>query len=426
MEQEHTIESGLENRESDVEQIEIQRDDIERRQAELDHALAMLEKDEDLLQGLKKNEANLEADKETLEIKRSDAVQQLELLKAELDKLAETSDQSQEVLEMLEATGEDVTEGNSILQNRRTWLEECCRRIAELAERLGERYDAMGKLSSSEQSLGEKQKNFIKEASTPPFYQQQQIEDSTFSVDDLDTKPDNPVEAYKNYMAAHNYGKDDFEIYSKDLEWRRLVHAAYPDYKLPIPNRENAKQMLRDYMNQHNYGKEDFKFYSKDPEWQYLEFLAYPENITPISIWVSQINPNFNNPNLPISMQKKYQENCGSCAFAMEQHFNGVDLTMVASEHNIGTDGAMEAATGKRCVYMDPTEIERILVKKGAGAHLIVGIDRYNPITKGPATGHWFNLYYDGKKIHTVDGQSGKLYGWPHNYGNISRWCTMI
>ena len=45
MEQEHTIESGLESRESDVEQIETQRDDIERRQAELDCALAALEKD---------------------------------------------------------------------------------------------------------------------------------------------------------------------------------------------------------------------------------------------------------------------------------------------------------------------------------------------------------------------------------------------
>ena len=103
MEQEHTIESGLESRESDVKQIETQRDDIERRQAELDCGLAALEKDEDLLQDLKKNEANLEVDKETLEIKRSDAVQQLELIEAELDKLSETSDQSQSVLNMLQS-----------------------------------------------------------------------------------------------------------------------------------------------------------------------------------------------------------------------------------------------------------------------------------------------------------------------------------
>lgn len=81
-----------------------------------------------------------------MEIKRSDAVQQLELIEAELDKLSETSDQSQSVLNMLQSMGEDVTEGNSILQNRRTWLEECRRRVAELAERLGERYDEMGKL----------------------------------------------------------------------------------------------------------------------------------------------------------------------------------------------------------------------------------------------------------------------------------------
>lgn len=234
MEQEHTIESALENRESDVEQIETQRDDIERRQAELDRALAALEKDEDLLQGLKKTEANLEADKETLEIKRSDAVQQLELLEAELDKLAETSDQSQAILDMLEASGEDVAEGDSILQNRRTWLEECRRRIAELAERLGERYDAMGKLSSSEQSLGEKRENFIKETLVPSFYPQR-TEDGVFAVDDLDTNTDSndtnkmPFEKLSEYINQHNYGKDDYPEYSQDPEWQRLHRETYPN-----------------------------------------------------------------------------------------------------------------------------------------------------------------------------------------------------
>ena len=34
--------------------------------------------------------------------------------------------------------------------------------------------------------------------------------------------------------------------------------------------------------------------------------------------------------------------------------------------------------------------------------------------------------YYDGKEVHTVDGQSGKIYEWPHDYGNVSAWCAMI
>ena len=75
---------------------------------------------------------------------------------------------------------------------------------------------------------------------------------------------------------------------------------------------------------------------------------------------------------------------------------------------------------------MAPDKIEQILYREGAGSHLIVGINRRNPITGKPATGHWFNVYYDGKKVHTVDGQSGKIYEWPHDYGNVSEWCAMI
>ena len=230
MEQEHTIESGLESRESDVEQIETQRDDIERRQAELDCALAALEKDEDLLQALKTNEANLEVDKETLEIKRSDAVQQLELIEAELDKLSETSDQSQSVLNMLQSMGEDVTEGNSILQNRRTWLEECRRRVAELAERLGERYDEMGKLHEQTRTPTEMSAESAKE--NQKENKATECGDKRTCLREEAMGMNAAQQAYADYMSdrGYHYTAYDYAICSKDPKWQRLHREAFPDF----------------------------------------------------------------------------------------------------------------------------------------------------------------------------------------------------
>ena len=121
-----------------------------------------------------------------------------------------------------------------------------------------------------------------------------------------------------------------------------------------------------------------------------------------------------------------YHVNCGSCAFAVEQRLSGNDLNAVASSENIGTDRGMEQATGRTCRYMSVSKIEDVLRERGPGSHLIVGINRRRSIWGTPRAGHWFNVYYDGEYFYTLDGQSGNVYEWPHDYGNISEWCAMI
>lgn len=120
-----------------------------------------------------------------------------------------------------------------------------------------------------------------------------------------------------------------------------------------------------------------------------------------------------------------YNRNCGSCALAVENRMNG-QKDAVAKKINIGTDDAMETATGKTCKYMPLDDIEKILKSMGAGSHLIVGINRKPTPFGKPQAGHWFNAYYDGNRIYTVDGQCGKIFDWPHEYGNISDWCVLI
>lgn len=142
------------------------------------------------------------------------------------------------------------------------------------------------------------------------------------------------------------------------------------------------------------------------------------------SKWIKDINPNFYDP-FTLPSRNPYHVNCGSCAFAVDTRLSGGD-DLVATQNNIGTDRAMEMATGKRCVYMPLESIEDHLRNQGAGSHLIVGINR-GPAPNGcPQSGHWFNAFFDGVNFHTIDGQSGEILEWPYDYGDITEWCALV
>lgn len=106
-----------------------------------------------------------------------------------------------------------------------------------------------------------------------------------------------------------------------------------------------------------------------------------------VSDWINDINPNYD----PFDWQSPYSNNCGSCAFAVEQRLDG-NTDISATSENIGTIEEMNKITGMEQVAMSPDEIKDYLVSQGPGSHGIVGIDRVS----GP--GHWFNAYYDGER----------------------------
>ncbi len=129
-----------------------------------------------------------------------------------------------------------------------------------------------------------------------------------------------------------------------------------------------------------------------------------------------EINPNYN----PFRFTP-YSVNCGSCAFALWSRITGKNPEAVASAKNIAPhDRDMERLTQLKVRYMSPKDIETILRARGPGSHLIVGINR----TTG--SGHWFNAFFDGKEVRTLDAQSGKVYEWPHDYGRVSAWCALV
>ncbi len=87
----------------------------------------------------------------------------------------------------------------------------------------------------------------------------------------------NDFDQLTDYMNKNNYGRDDFETYSQDPEWRELHRKVYPDYDMPPIMQENAYNQLTDYMHENNYTQEDLETYSQDPKWRELQMFAFPD-----------------------------------------------------------------------------------------------------------------------------------------------------
>lgn len=88
-----------------------------------------------------------------------------------------------------------------------------------------------------------------------------------------------PKEYYNkfgDYYSKHNYGPEDYGVYSQDPEWRRMMLENYPDTELPPLLVDNQFKNIADYYSAHNYGLEDHDIYSKDPEWQRLMSENFP------------------------------------------------------------------------------------------------------------------------------------------------------
>lgn len=192
-----------------------------------------------------------------------------------------------------------------------------------------------------------------------------------------------------------------------------------------ISDENKALQDLSQYMKSHDYGPGDFNTYSKNPEWQALQKRAFPDyklpliegtqHIEEISSWIKDINPNFDE----FDINSPYSHNCGSCALSVYQRLEG-DSTACASSENIRYKEEMESLTGMKQVEMSPDNIKKYLIEQGNGAHVIIGVDRFD----GP--GHWFNAICIDGDIKVLDGQNGTISDWPPDYGNVSCWDVSI
>lgn len=135
------------------------------------------------------------------------------------------------------------------------------------------------------------------------------------------------------------------------------------------------------------------------------------QSIESVMSWITSINPNPRN-------DPRRSVNCGQCAAAVYKRLSGEgDVVAGLGTYSIEE---MNSITGRTQTSMTPEQIERHLVSQGAGAHAVVGVDRAS------GAGHWFNAYYDGHRVCTIDGQGGLVEGWPPDYGNVVHWDVSV
>lgn len=289
------------------------------------------------------------------------------------------------------------------------------------------------------------------------------------------------MDAMTEYLSEHNYGKEDYETYSKDPEWQELnnkllvedgmepidygepspeeaaetVEEGLPDEILPeempenlpekspetiesspeelVPNEIPAEETVSTWMDDVTIEStektelmDDDVELTDDVTKEPIEEIAEAEDV----VEETEMVPNLENvsgwlkevnPNFdPFDLDSPYCNNCGSCAYAVYQRLEGISTDSCASAENIGYNSEMEALTGMEQVPMSPAEIEERLLEQGDGAHAIIGIDR----AEGP--GHWFNAAcFDGKVV-AIDGQSGEILDWPPDYGDVVNWEMSI
>ncbi|WP_162256667.1 polymorphic toxin type 15 domain-containing protein [Agromyces sp. Soil535] len=136
--------------------------------------------------------------------------------------------------------------------------------------------------------------------------------------------------------------------------------------------------------------------------------------IDEIDAALAAINPNYD----PSDPANGYATNCGNTSSILNDFLNGQS----SSEATTGTLDVpqMEARTGNPQTPMTPAQIDASLRAMGPGSHCVVGIDR------STGDGHWFNAYFDGTTVWSLDAQTGSRSPWPPNEPNATNWDASI
>jgi hypothetical protein len=142
---------------------------------------------------------------------------------------------------------------------------------------------------------------------------------------------------------------------------------------------------------------------------------ASTRTIDEIDAALTGINPNFDwsDPS------NGYATNCGHTSSNLNDFLTGSPMVEAPGGSTLDTP-QMEGRTGNPQTPMTPDQIEASLRAMGPGSHCVVGIDR------STGDGHWFNAYFDGDQVWTLDAQTGDRSPWPPHEPDATLWDASI
>lgn len=246
-----SIEDDIYDLENDVEQLEDNAEETSERHAAIDSAIERIAGDAAVVSALGDNQRLVCEDEREIERRRSSLIEDLTVLEEQLDHQAQVLESECSVIKSLASVGEDVSEAVIILDKRQEWLESCREHIEEIAAKLGaslEAYDletaiqndsfgAIEQSSANEKAIETSEYEAYEKGPTcdpldpddPPNTEPPDETNGVSGPKHSDEKSD-AFKALTDYMIKHGYGEDDYDIYSKDPEWKALHKAVFPQH----------------------------------------------------------------------------------------------------------------------------------------------------------------------------------------------------
>lgn len=160
--------------------------------------------------------------------------------------------------------------------------------------------------------------------------------------------------------------------------------------------------------------------------------------------WIKAVNPLYTD-HLEEGSASMY--NWGSCAVKVEENLLATEtnanalyelsyegtLPVIESAERIRELNSVEglqAALGREARFIKKDAILSKMQELGPGSHVVAGVTRepYIPALDGilDRPDYWFNLYYDGEKLYTLDGHKGNIVEGLQQYKNEDQWMIFL
>lgn len=151
--------------------------------------------------------------------------------------------------------------------------------------------------------------------------------------------------------------------------------------------------------------------------------------------WIKDVNP-LREVYLDENLASRY--NWGSCAVKVEENllltetnahalaelpYSGTMPVIESAERvrTLNSVEGLEAALGREARLIPKDEILSKMQELGPGSHVVAGVTRGSLFPD-----YWFNLYYDGEKIYTLDGHLNRIDEGLLQYRNEKQWIIFL
>lgn len=133
---ESTVEENVKIAEDKTENNEIEMEQVKGRLEAIEQAMQELSEDQEVARTVEKNREQAEQDKERVKKERDQIESDLETIEQQMSELSEINEESAQTLRMLREFGEPNSEGEQLVETRRTQLGEMQQRIMDMRNRL--------------------------------------------------------------------------------------------------------------------------------------------------------------------------------------------------------------------------------------------------------------------------------------------------